>query len=79
MRRVYDLAPCPTWLLERGHLEPIGVAAAQVDASDPSTARLVLLWVEPSARRIGGGEALLRTVIAWAADEHLDQLVRPIP
>src|SRR5437660_590364 len=71
VRRVYDLAPCPTWLLERGQLEPVGFAVAQVDERDPCMARLVALWVEPSARGIGCGHALVRSVRAWAADGNL--------
>jgi GNAT superfamily N-acetyltransferase len=54
--------------------------AAVVDAGGTPIVRLYDLFVEPDARGVGVGEALLDFVFAWARDHHahaIDSIVLP--
>ncbi|MEY2423942.1 MAG: hypothetical protein QOI95_4009 [Acidimicrobiaceae bacterium] len=60
----------------------IGYAVAVIEAfSDGSElARLTDVYVEPEARGVGVGEALLDDVVAWATERHcvgIDSLALP--
>ena len=50
-----------------------GVPAGMVSATDPDgrgPVQLLSLWVAPSARGLGVGDAAVRAVLRWADDEH---------
>jgi GNAT superfamily N-acetyltransferase len=66
-----------TWLIRGDDGRAVAVAGAQVTwayASDEPTAQLLLLVVDPSARRLGTGSALIGTFETWAADQGARQL-----
>jgi GNAT superfamily N-acetyltransferase len=51
-----------------GALVGIGVARAEPTGSEPSSGTVTLLYVEPEARGVGVGEALLTSLVGWCAD-----------
>ena len=53
---------------------PIGIAAGARDASDPGSAYLLGLWVDPSARGSGAADALVTEVVRWAERERVGTL-----
>ena len=66
-----------TWVVRGDDGRPIAVAGAQVTwtyASDEPTAQLLLLVVDPTARRSGTGSALLGTFETWAAEQGARRL-----
>ena len=66
-----------TWVVRGDDGRPIAVAGAQVTwtyASDEPTAQLLLLVVDPTARRHGTGSALLGTFETWAAEQGARRL-----
>ncbi len=55
--------------------QPIGLAWGRIDEGTPDVATLYQMWVAPSHRRQGTGQALLDAAIAWArakAARYLD-------
>ena len=52
----------------------IGIVVGVVWSGEPSLASLYAMWVDPSARRRGVGELLVRSVAAWAAGTGADRL-----
>ncbi|OIH93417.1 GNAT family N-acetyltransferase [Curtobacterium sp. MCBA15_001] len=72
LERLTPAAGHHTWLVRGEDGRAVAVAGAQVTwayASDEPTAQLLLLVVDPSARRSGTGSALLGTFEAWAAEQ----------
>ncbi len=74
----------PATCLAVGTLEDViaGIAIAVVETLRDSSrlARLEILWVEPEAREIGLGEALVDVVTSWASGlgaSHLDAYALP--
>ncbi|PZE81081.1 GNAT family N-acetyltransferase [Curtobacterium sp. MCBD17_032] len=66
-----------TWVVRGDDDRPVAVAGAQLTwtyASDAPTAQLLLLVVDPSARRHGTGSALLGTFETWAVEQGARQL-----
>lgn len=66
-----------TWLVRDDGGRAVAVAGAQVTwsyASDEPTAQLLLLVVDPSARRNGTGSALIETFETWAAEQGARRL-----
>lgn len=66
-----------TWLIRDDDGRAVAVAGAQVTwayASDEPTAQLLLLVVDPSARRLGTGSALIGTFETWAVEQGARQL-----
>ena len=53
-----------TFILESGGV-PSGMATGVPADDDPQGAELVGVWVDPAARGVGGGAALVEQVIAW--------------
>jgi GNAT superfamily N-acetyltransferase len=53
-------------LLAEVAAEPVGLAWARVDPSEPQVARLYQMWVDPGFRSAGVGRALLHAAIEWA-------------
>lgn len=69
-----------TFILESGGV-PAGMATGTPADDDPSGADLVGVWVDPAARGVGGGAALVEQVIAWArlrGKSHLELWVTAI-
>ena len=61
-----------TWVVRDDAGRAVAVAGAQVTwayASDEPTAQLLLLVVDPTARRLGTGSALIGTFEAWAVEQ----------
>lgn len=57
-----------TFLLEAApEGPPLGIAVGHRPGPDPSRVELVSMWVDPGARRGGGGAGLVEAVAAWAA------------
>ena len=46
--------------------QPVGMAFAFEDGSDPEAARVGGMWVAPSVRRAGIGLALVEAALSWA-------------
>lgn len=72
LERLTPAAGHHTWLVRDEDGRAVAVAGAQVTwayASDEPTAQLLLLVVDPAARRSGTGSALLGTFEAWAAEQ----------
>ncbi|MFJ3382648.1 MULTISPECIES: GNAT family N-acetyltransferase [unclassified Curtobacterium] len=66
-----------TWLVRDDAGRAVAVAGAQVTwayASDEPTAQLLLLVVDPTARRLGTGSALIGTFETWAVAQGARQL-----
>lgn len=66
-----------TWLVRGADGRAVAVAGAQVTwsyASDEPTAQLLLLVVDPSARRDGTGSALIGTFETWAVEQGAHRL-----
>jgi GNAT superfamily N-acetyltransferase len=66
-----------TWVVRDADGRAVAVAGAQVTwtyASDEPTAQLLLLVVDPSARRLGTGSLLLGTFETWASEQGAHQL-----
>jgi ribosomal protein S18 acetylase RimI-like enzyme len=54
---------------------PVGMAVIVVSATDPHQANLYAMWVQPTARRLGLGRALLNAAIAWAETNGLSGII----
>lgn len=54
-------------LLALHHGEPVGIASG-VPGPEDTAARVISMWVDPSARGLGVGDLLLTTVERWAAE-----------
>jgi GNAT superfamily N-acetyltransferase len=66
-----------TWVVRDDAGRAVAVAGAQVTwsyVSDEPTAQLLLLVVDPSARRNGTGSALIGTFETWAAEQGARRL-----
>jgi GNAT superfamily N-acetyltransferase len=66
-----------TWVVRGDGGRAVAVAGAQVTwayASDEPTAQLLLLVVDPDARRGGTGSSLLTTFEEWAAEQGARRL-----
>lgn len=66
-----------TWLIRDDDGRAIAIAGAQVTwayASDEPTAQLLLLVVDPTARRLGTGSALIGTFETWAFEQGARRL-----
>jgi ribosomal protein S18 acetylase RimI-like enzyme len=61
-------------LLAEAGTEPIGLAWGRIEASSPEVANLYQLWIAPEYRRLGTGQMLLETVIAWAREAKARRL-----
>ena len=46
--------------------QPAGLAWGRIEESSPDVAYLFQMWVAPAHRRLGAGQMLLETIIAWA-------------
>jgi len=67
----------PSWelpLVAEVDREPIGLAWARIDRSNPDVANLYQMWVTPSHRRLGAGQLLLEAAIAWARARNASYL-----
>ncbi|MCL9666623.1 GNAT family N-acetyltransferase [Curtobacterium albidum] len=77
LERLVPEAGHRTWLVRGDDGRAVAVAGAQVTwsyASDEPTAQLLLLVVDPSARRHGTGSALIDTFETWATDQGAHRL-----
>ncbi|GAA3337652.1 GNAT family N-acetyltransferase [Curtobacterium pusillum] len=66
-----------TWVVRGDDGYAVAIAGAQVTwayASDEPTAQLLLLVVDPSARRHGTGSALIGTFETWAVEQGARRL-----
>jgi GNAT superfamily N-acetyltransferase len=64
------IEPNPTFLFELPSDEAVGIVAAVTDPAEPTVVQLMSMWVHPSVRGTGVGDALVQAVIAWATVEH---------
>lgn len=53
---------------------PVGMAFAIQDRTDAATGRLGGMWVEPDARGIGIGMALVTAVLNWSRDRGMQRV-----
>ena len=70
-KQLIDLA---TFLAVRDGRD-IGMVRGAPSSEEPSAAELLSMWVEPSERGRGVGEALVRAVETWARDEGFSRLL----
>jgi ribosomal protein S18 acetylase RimI-like enzyme len=62
------LSPGATFIVDHaGH--PGGLAAGVHDHDDRTLVHLMAMWVHPELRGSGAADALVASVVAWAADE----------
>lgn len=61
------LAPGVTVLVEVAH-RPVGLVAGKYDDDDPAVVHLMAMWVHPSARGTGAGDALVTAILDWARE-----------
>jgi len=61
------LSPGVTFLVEEAH-RPVGLVAGKHDGADPAVVHLMAMWVHPSARGTGAGDALVKAVVEWARE-----------
>jgi GNAT superfamily N-acetyltransferase len=54
---------------------PVGLAWGQIDQSDPETAALYQMWVDPRHRGAGAGRMLLEGIIAWAKVQRVSSVI----
>jgi ribosomal protein S18 acetylase RimI-like enzyme len=52
----------------------VGLAVGAVRETDPALANLYAMWVDPAARGLGAGRALVERVAAWAAGTGAERL-----
>ena len=62
------LAPGVTFILETGN-GPEGIVAGARDAADPNVVHLMAMWLDTALRGSGGADALVNSVVSWAASE----------
>ncbi|MGN8050765.1 GNAT family N-acetyltransferase [Curtobacterium sp. 22159] len=77
LERLTPAAGHRTWLVRGDDGRAVAVAGAQVTwayASDEPTAQLLLLVVDPEARRNGTGSALIGTFETWAVEQGARRL-----
>ncbi|WP_420367974.1 GNAT family N-acetyltransferase [Curtobacterium sp. L1-20] len=77
LERLTSEAGHRTWLIRGDEGRVVAVAGAQLTwayASDEPTAQLLLLVVDPSARRLGTGSALIDTFETWALEQGARRL-----
>ncbi len=77
LERLTPAAGHRTWLVRDDAGRAVAVAGAQLTwsyASDEPTAQLLLLVVDPSARRLGTGSALIDTFETWAVEQGARRL-----
>lgn len=67
------LAPGATFLVEEAH-RPLGLVAGKYDDDDPTVVHLMAMWVHPSARGMGAGDALVRAVVEWAREVGAEKI-----
>ena len=65
------LAPGATFILDAPD-GANGLAAGQLDATDPLVVHLMAMWVHPDLRGAGAADELVAAVIAWAASEDAE-------
>jgi ribosomal protein S18 acetylase RimI-like enzyme len=54
---------------------PVGMAVILVSEADPHHANLYAMWVQPTARRLGIGRALLNAAVAWAETKGVSEII----
>lgn len=54
---------------------PAGLAWGKIDPANPRIAHVYQMWVTPAHRRMGSGAALLGTLIEWARNRGVSELV----
>ena len=60
------LSPGATFVAEDTHGAAVGLVAAVRDEGEPDTVHLMALWVDPTSRGTGVGDALVAAVLGWA-------------
>jgi ribosomal protein S18 acetylase RimI-like enzyme len=67
-------SPGVTFIFESADDGPIGLVAGVRDDGEPNVAHLMALWVHPSRRGQGAGDALVSAVLSWAESQQLDTI-----
>jgi ribosomal protein S18 acetylase RimI-like enzyme len=62
------LAPGATFILDESG-EPKGLVAAVHDSGDRAVVHLMAMWVHPALRGLGGADALVAALLAWAGTD----------
>lgn len=53
----------------------LGMGVCITSETEPRSATVYAMWVEPTARRQGVGKKLLQALIAWASSKKADELL----
>jgi ribosomal protein S18 acetylase RimI-like enzyme len=64
------IEPNPTFVFEGLGDVPVGIVSAVRHEHEPTVVQLMSLWVHPSVRGTGVGDALVEAVIAWVVAER---------
>lgn len=68
------IEPNPTFLFQLPDGQAFGIVAAAAERGELNVVQLMSMWVHPSARGTGAGDALVQAVVEWANDEQADEL-----
>lgn len=68
------IEPNPTFLFQPPDGEAVGIVAAAAEPGEFTVVQLMSMWVHPSTRGTGAGDALVQAVVEWASDEQADEL-----
>ena len=67
------MSPGATFILDDAG-GPKGIVAGMRDDSDPAVVHLMSMWVDPALRGSGAAEALVASLLEWAATEGARQM-----
>jgi ribosomal protein S18 acetylase RimI-like enzyme len=67
------LSPGVTFIVDSSG-EPKGLVAGAHDQHDRSVVHLMAMWVHPTLRRSGAADALVTSVLSWAASEGAQEV-----
>jgi ribosomal protein S18 acetylase RimI-like enzyme len=73
-RWLQQLRDLPTFIAA-DDVEDLGIVRGEPDHDDPTAYWLMSMWVAPSARGRGVGDALVQTLVAFARERRATRLV----
>lgn len=68
-----ELTDFPMFAVVEGKI--VGLAWVKIESPETAEAHLYQMWVDPDARGLGVGQALMMAGISWATQQGIEQLV----